>query len=179
MYAGKVPKIYFPYKKDKASFDDAINKTFKNIEKLNVDVYKAVESIQPHVFGSDTLVDLCGLTNDNKHQNLTPQTKVAQPGMMNVGGLVAFGRGGGVVNFHNSRVNGLPIGKSSFVQIRADMSDSEILDQLNPALSISITRIGGRVQFKLNNSDHDALEFLSKSRLMVSGFVDRLYVIIP
>lgn len=178
LYPGKAPKIYFPYKENKLSFDEAINKIFKKIEILNVDVYKAVESIQPHVFGSDTLVELCRFTNDNKHQNLTPQTKVAEPVVRNIGGLVAFVRGGGVVNFHSSTFNGQPIGKSSFVKISANMSDEEILEQLNPDLSISITRIGGRVQFKLNNSDHDVLEFLSECRFMVFGFVEKLYAII-
>lgn len=178
LYKKDPPKIYFPYAVDQRKFRDYISRTYPKIEVINGNIYKEVESIQPHSLMENTLVDLCGFTNHNKHQNLTSQTKVLRPASTSVGGIVKFDQGGGSAIFKNCFVNGLPMGKGLVVNLNYEMSDMEISSQLNPELIIPISRDAGDLKFKLDNSDHDALIFLIKSRDMVSGFVDRIYKII-
>lgn len=178
LYKKDPPKIYFPYAPDERKFRDYISRTYPRIEIINGKIYKELESIQPHSLNENTLLDLCGFTNHNKHQNLTSQTKVSRAASTSVGGIIKFGQGGGSAKFTNCFVNGLPMGKGMVVNLNPEMSDIEMSIQFNPRLTIPISRDAGELKFKLENSDHDALVFLTKSRDMVSGFVDRLYKII-
>ncbi|MGK5040456.1 hypothetical protein ACQ4WQ_08945 [Janthinobacterium sp. GB1R12] len=178
VYKKDPPKIYFPYAVDERRFRDYVSRTYPKIETVNNVIYKEIESIQPHSLMENTLLDLCGFTNHNKHQNLTSQTKVARPASTSVGGLVKFGDGGGQVIFENCFMGDLPMGKGMVVNLNGKMSDVEMLSQFNPRITIAISRDAGDLKFKLENTDHDALVFLTQSRDLVTGFIDRLYAII-
>ena len=178
VYKKNPPKIYFPYGSDHQKFKDSIGRNLPGLEIESILIYKLIESIQPHCILENTLTDLCAFTNHNKHQNLTSQTKVSKVATTNVGNLVSFGRGGGQVVFENCVINGLPMEQGRVINLRPEMSDAEMLSQFDPRLLITISRVAGELKFKLGNTDHDALAFLTRSRNIVSDFVDRLYAII-
>ena len=75
VYEKKPGKIYFPYAKNEVLFDTYLAKNFKSLPQKNKKIYELIASLQPHVSGSNWLIDLCEYTNTNKHNNLTPQIK--------------------------------------------------------------------------------------------------------
>lgn len=72
------PKIYFPYGKDKVDFDSMVKKYFSSLEVVNPDIYFLLENMQPYKQGSTWLCDLCQITNDHKHDSLTPQIRTSK-----------------------------------------------------------------------------------------------------
>lgn len=71
-------KIYFPYGKDQAAFEFRVKKCFPELKATAPDIYLSFENMQPHMQGNTWLYDFCRLTNDNKHDSLTPQTRTSQ-----------------------------------------------------------------------------------------------------
>lgn len=176
VYGTKPGKLYFPYGKNEALFNKHLAGSFKGLREKNFKLYGLVASIQPHVSGSNWLVDLCGYTNINKHDNLTSQIKKSIDSVA-VGNLVKVA-GNSTVTFVNSTVNGVQIGKdaSTPATISDAMTDEEIAEQLNPDNPyIPITRVAEEVMFFIEGSDNDALAFIQDSTARVSEFVSQLY----
>lgn len=176
VYGTKPGKLYFPYGKNEALFNKHLASSFKGLREKHPKLYGLVASIQPHVSGSDWLVDLCGYTNTNKHDNLTSQVKRSID-RVTVGNLVKIS-GNSTVTFVNSTVNGIQIGKnaSTPATISDAMADEEIAEQLNPENPyILITRVAEEVKFFIEGSSNDALAFIQDSKARVSEFVGHLY----
>lgn len=176
VYATKPGKLYFPYGKNEALFHKHLASSFKGLREKNSKLYGLVASVQPHVSGSNWLVDLCGYTNTNKHDNLTSQVKKSIDSVA-VGNLIKVS-GNSTVTFVNSTVNGVQIGKdaSTPATISDAMTDEEIAEQLNPDNPyIPITRVAEEVKFFIEGSGNDALAFIQDSTARVSAFVGQLY----
>ena len=67
--------IYFPYGLTEEDFKSGVGRSFPNLEKYSSGVYKLLESIQPFKYGNNWLYDLCSITNEKKHDRLTPQVR--------------------------------------------------------------------------------------------------------
>ena len=176
VYGSKPGKIYFPYAKNEALFNKHLASSFKALRQKHPKLYDLMASIQPHISNSNWLVELCGYTNTNKHNNLTPQVKKSIDSVT-IGNLVKVS-GNSTVTFVNSTVNGVQIGKNSStpVTISDAMTDEEIASQLNPDNPyIPITRIAEDVKFFIDGSSNDALAFIDDAKDRVSEFVGRLY----
>lgn len=176
VYGGKPGRLYFPYGKNEALFNKHLASSFKGLRERHPKLYGLLASIQPHVSGSNWLIDLCGYTNTNKHDNLTPQVKKSIDSVT-VGNLVKVS-GNSTVTFVNSTVNGIQIGKdaSTPATISDAMTDEEIGEQLNPDNPyIPITRVAEEVKFFIEGSGNDALAFIQDAKIKVSEFVGQLY----
>lgn len=176
VYGVNPGKIYFPYAKNEALFNKHLANSFKSLRQRNQKIYDIVASVQPHMSGSNWLIDLCGYTNTNKHNNLTPQVKKTKDSVT-IGNLVKLS-GNSTVTFVNSTFNGVPIGKdcSNPVTISDSMSDAEITSQLNPDNPyLVVTRMSDEVKFYIEHSNNDALEFIQDAKTKISCFVSRLY----
>lgn len=74
--------IYFPIvakDKDKTSFDGSIGRNLPDLESKNKKVFDYLESIQPYYANYAWLADFATVTSDNKHSQLTPQTRIETP----------------------------------------------------------------------------------------------------
>lgn len=176
VYGSKPGKLYFPYAKNEALFNKHLASNFKALRQRNPKIYNLMASVQPHVSGSNWLTELCGYTNTNKHNNLTPQVRKTKDSVT-IGNLVKLS-GNSTVTIVNSTVNGVQIGKDSStpVTISDAMTDEEIASQLNPENPyISITRFAEEVKFFIDGSSNDALEFIQDTRERISILVSQLY----
>jgi len=70
-----ISRVMFPYGKDRKSFSAMINSRLPDLNSVNPAVFSLVEHVQPHRYGSSWLYDLCHIVNENKHNQLTPQTR--------------------------------------------------------------------------------------------------------
>lgn len=68
-------RVYFPYGKDKQSFDRSVSRNLPDVEAIAPIVHALIESIQPHSCGSTWLYDFCSILNENKHNSLSPQER--------------------------------------------------------------------------------------------------------
>ena len=68
-------RVYFPYGKDKQSFDRSVSRNLPDVEAIAPSVHALIESIQPHSCGSTWLYDFCSILNENKHNSLSPQER--------------------------------------------------------------------------------------------------------
>ncbi|MBC8346526.1 MAG: hypothetical protein ISR89_07235 [Candidatus Marinimicrobia bacterium] len=68
-------RVYFPYGKNKQSFEQSVSRNLPNLESINKNVYFLIESIQPHSCNNTWLYDFCAILNSNKHDSLSPQER--------------------------------------------------------------------------------------------------------
>ena len=64
-------KIYFPYGQKENHFKISIKRNLPNLKKDMPELYDLIESIQPFKLKNNWIVDLCELTNEAKHNNLS------------------------------------------------------------------------------------------------------------
>ena len=176
VYGNNSGELYFPYAKNEALFNKHLTRSFKALRVRDPKIYDFMASVQPHVSGSNWLIDLCGYTNTNKHKYLTPQVKKTK-NSVTVGNLIRVS-GNSSATFVNSTVNGAQIGKDSLtpVTISDAMTNEEIVTQLNPGNPyISVTRVTEEVKFFIEGSTNDALSFIQDAKERISKFVSQLY----
>lgn len=67
---GVPDKIYFPYGQRENHFKKSIKDNLPGLPKHLPVLHALIQDMQPFKCGDSWLVDLCGLTNDAKHNNL-------------------------------------------------------------------------------------------------------------
>ena len=104
----KIPeRVYFPYGQRENHFNKSVKRNLPNLSHLMPSIHSLVHAMQPFKCGDPWLVDLCGLTNDAKHNNLS-KTENKKSRTIHQGGmtLVTFGEGS-QVTIRGNRVNGV------------------------------------------------------------------------
>jgi hypothetical protein len=105
----KVPeKVYFPYGQREDLFKQSVNRNLPNLLEHMPSIYSLVQSMQSFKSGDPWLVDLCGLTNDAKHNNLS-KTEHEKSRVIYQGGMAFIEIVGEVsqVAITGNRVNGV------------------------------------------------------------------------
>jgi hypothetical protein len=97
-------KVYFPYGQRENHFKSSIKKNFPTLKSSAPEIYDVIEAIQPFKQNHNWLTDLCGLTNDAKHNFLSKTeniktTMVNQPGFGTISGTN--------ITMSNNYVNGV------------------------------------------------------------------------
>ena len=64
-------KIYFPYGQRENHFKKSISRNLPDLKLKFPELYEIIESRQPFKSNDSWIVDLCGLTNEAKHNNLS------------------------------------------------------------------------------------------------------------
>ncbi|MDP1688572.1 MAG: hypothetical protein Q8L47_00340 [bacterium] len=160
-------RIYFPIiEKDKSkdSFSGAIGRNLSGLELKNAALFNYLENIQSYHPEYSWLGDFNDIVNDNKHQDLTPQTKTESHR------IKSEHAGGGSVSWNPSAVrfeadvfiNGAPVDPTTQmpIQTSATVVTKEIW-----------------VDFKFNNTV-SALPLLKKINNEVSKIVESIYKLI-
>lgn len=168
-YTTKKNSVYFPYGKDEAAFLISVQKNLPALKEQVPSLFSLVESVQPHFTGESWLVQLCAVSNFNKHNGLSSQLRKNSPGnRTDIGGMIR------VINSENvtinTLVNGKPIGKNGPVIVSTSASTKDIRSQL--VESISVTREFDWVEFHIDTTGADALVMLKKALKGVRFFVE-------
>ncbi len=102
---GKFPeKIYFPYGQKENHFRKSIKRNLPNIKPNLPNIYAILESIQPFKSKNNWLVNLCELTNEAKHNNLSKTQKHKTASVMQPGISI---QGASNITLSNNRINGV------------------------------------------------------------------------
>jgi hypothetical protein len=97
-------KVYFPYGQRKNHFDNSVK---RNLRPLKTDLpilFDVLEAVQPYKSSDSWLVDLCILTNEAKHNNLT-KTENQKTVSIRQGNAINISGASNVV-MHNNYYNG-------------------------------------------------------------------------
>jgi len=74
--ANKNDILYFPIRGDKNSFEGVMKKSYPDLDTINKKVYDILEQEQPYIKAENQwLTQFNKLNNENKHDNLVPQTR--------------------------------------------------------------------------------------------------------
>ncbi|WP_028294279.1 hypothetical protein [Oceanobacter kriegii] len=159
--------VYFPYGKNKSTFISALNKRLPGLD----DRLKAkVESIQPHQCGSKWLLQLCRLTNDNKHKDLQEQNRQNSPGSMTVlGNGAAAVSGSGTIYLGGAIINGKKLPEGYKLDAETSVSD------LQEGHSVPVARKYEWVKFVVKGTDIDVLDLLRTSCDNIRAFSNDIY----
>lgn len=116
-------KIYFPIiekDKDQVSFNGAVENNLPNLKLKNEKVFVYLESIQPYHDDYAWLADFATVTIDNKHSQLTPQTKTETERVISThsrGGQVSWNPS--VVRYGSGAwINGAPVNPATQMPIQ-------------------------------------------------------------
>ncbi|EHK2365380.1 hypothetical protein ACV3Z6_01310 [Clostridium perfringens] len=168
-YSLNSKKIYFPYGKKPQNFRANLGNNFKKFKDKNGDVYALVESVQPYKCNDTWLVDLCNLTNINKHDNLSSQRREDYH-RYNIQGIGLFQMNNqGTVIMRNNIVNGIPQGSDIVIKGKDILTDGKI--------NLDIIRIDW-VEFKFENTNIDVLKLLNKAYKEIFKLSKKIYEII-
>jgi len=106
--SNKIPeKVYFPYGQRENHFKKSVTRNLPKLSEHMPSIYSLVNGMQPFKSGDPWLVDLCGLTNDVKHNNLS-KTENKKSRTIHQGGMPLVKVGEGTqVTLSGNRVNGV------------------------------------------------------------------------
>lgn len=170
-YNSKNKRIYFPYGKDKESFQASVERNLPNIEQ-NQPLYKLLESLQPHSSGDNWLIDLCTQTNFNKHNSLSKQVrKNSENSITDVGKLLRIDNSS-AVTFNDCTYNGKPLGQGKSAVISGSMTTDEIKKIIG--IPIPVEREFEWIEFLFENSAQDTLQLIEKSHYKISQYIEKL-----
>ena len=71
-------RIYWPYARDRAKFDEFFDRNLPGVRTSLPAIVGAWERYQPYTPGFEWIADLIDLAKGNKHRRLTPQTRTEQ-----------------------------------------------------------------------------------------------------
>lgn len=159
-------KVYFPYGQRENHFLKSVDSNLPSLSQCCPKIYTLVESIQPFISGDSWLVDLCGLTNDAKHNALS-KIENQKSNTIYQGGVPMGTFGSGCeINMWGNTVNGV---RQDDVQIRSDGT-------------ITIRPISGQTFFIENNKilfhgkKIEVVPFLNKCYKNLSQFIEQLTI---
>ena len=160
--------IYFPYKRSKRDFKNAINSNFKGLRNRSPKIYSALESVQDfNNREKPWLTILCKKTNKVKHDKSLKQTR-EDNFEINVGnGAITMKN---CTNFNlKGSINGVPFPTLT----DADGGNGISEEWINSP--ISIERIDW-VYFKIIGTNLDVLEFLTLCKNEIQRMVEDIYL---
>ncbi|MBJ6888880.1 hypothetical protein [Vibrio cholerae] len=101
----KLPnKVYFPYGQKENHFKISVKNNLPSLNEVLPEAYQLLESIQPFKSKDNWVVDLCSLTNEAKHNNLS-KTKKQKSVSIRQGNFIHIDGATNVV-LENNYVNG-------------------------------------------------------------------------
>ena len=167
----QIDKIYFPYGKDITDFKSMLGNYLPELDVINPDVYSLVESLQPHKSDSPWLFNLCNLVNQNKHDSITPQTRVEtkrfEVGLrgLNKSPVISAPAGSIKAPPGSIRIGNVPVNIDPNTGIPIPTRDLDV-------------KVTTWISFKFSGTQISVLPFLNKSVSEIEKYVTELYRIL-
>ena len=163
-----IQKIYFPYGKTSNNFNFRLGTCFPNLSNIDNDLFLLIEGIQPFKAGDSWLLDFCNVTNEKKHNSLTPQERSETQTMTaSVGGTSVTMP----INNPNFSIHQGSNCKVTLGGVPVRFTNQEI-KPLGPGLQRTITTW---VSFKFSNTNINVLPFLKKVYSSINSFSNQVY----
>ena len=174
-YSKKKANSYIPYKDNEIDFKKSFKSNLNGLEQHRPDLYALVEAAQSYVCGDSWLEDLCSITNKNKHDKLSRQTrKNSANRTISIGNGALVMQGGFSCDnqFINCNFGGVPV--------NGRISNQMSTDELSKALGgrDNFHKEYERVEFVFEGSDQDVLALVTKSHLKVTEFVESIKAVL-
>ncbi|MEN5305287.1 hypothetical protein [Pseudomonas sp. TWI628] len=171
-YTKKQNSVYFPYGEDLSSFQKGVKKNLPDVDVQAPELYRLIESLQPHACGDNWVYQLCKASNYNKHNGLSEQVrKNSQSNRLEIGNVFSFVDCEGIT-LKNCSIDGVPIGKSAVVKISNSDTMEDLMKQITPG--ITLAREFQWVEFHLEACDRDLLELLKRGQESARLFVEKV-----
>jgi hypothetical protein len=106
-YGKKGTRVYFPIVATAGDFSGRFDKNMQGVATARPDIRDAIEQRQPYWSGYEWIGHLATLTNENKHQKLTPQRRAEAT-------RLTGGPGGGTIGTQGARIG---IGEGAAIMI--------------------------------------------------------------
>jgi hypothetical protein len=163
--------IYFPYGRIDLDFRAGLGNSLPDLERLNLAVYRLVESIQPFRCSDSWLYDFCSILNENKHDKLTAQvrTETETYSVQGEHGSVSI-----IVNNPNIQVTSMPDAIKIF-GVPAQFTSEGIRTATSGRLTHKRKKW---VAFIFEGSNVNVLGVLDRAVVGIARFVDELYSLI-
>jgi hypothetical protein len=163
--SNKIPKkVYFPYGQRENHFNDSVKRNLPNLSEHMPSIYSLVHAMQPFKSGDPWLVDLCGLTNDAKHNNLS-KTENNKSRTIYQGGIPILTMSeGSQVTMRGNWVNGV---------LQDDISiASDGATTIRPVSGQTLITENNKIQF--HGKQIEVAPFLETCHKNLSNFIDGL-----
>ena len=170
--AKRPKRVYFPYGKDSGLY---LNSLRQNLPGLDPKYHSVLESMQPHSCGDEWLIQLCHVTNFNKHVQLQDQERRNSLESTTKIGNIVHMEGGASVTIGKLVVDGVHVNPKGPLVLTGAKPVAEIVSELS--LPIPVQREYKWVKFVLTGSDVDVLELLQKSHQKINQFTANVYSI--
>ena len=171
-YSKKKNKVYFPYGKTDEIFQKSVKKNLPALREQAPNLYALIESIQPFISGSDWLLELCGHTNFNKHDRLSPQVRRNSPSSSTTFGNIAKVESGGTIILDGANWGGVPMSKNGKLTISRDRTVAEMRAEIS--IPVPLVREFDWVKFEIDGSLHDILDLIKNSHARISSYISQL-----
>jgi hypothetical protein len=162
--------VYFPYGKNESKFSKSIDRNLPLLKEQRKDIFEIIENLQDYKRSGENkfLLELCDMTNANKHSQLSEATRKDHKGI-SIGNYISVDDTS-TVNVKDSTFDGVPSGNFS-------IEKGEVKGEINEVLKSKIVKWkDGKYIFKDNNKE--IIDFLSQCHNEVNNFYQSLYKIL-
>ena len=171
--AKRPKRVYFPYGKDSGLY---LNSLRQNLPGLDPKYHPVLESLQPHSCGDEWLIQLCHVTNFNKHVRLQEQERENSPeSVTTVGSNIARFGPGSSITIGELIVDGVRVNPTGPLHLDGSRPVAEIQSEVRS--DIHVRREYRWVKFVLMGSGVDVLELLQKSHDRIRQFTNEVYAL--
>jgi hypothetical protein len=164
-------RVYFPYGKDKVSFDESVKKNLKLLQVEFPQIYTIIENIQGYKINDNWLVDLCSLTNHVKHNGALDVKKdevIVHSAKVVIGNFPLF-HGGGNGTF---KMTGCKIGDKTIDDFTITNGNMEIHKRGDVSPNIHITKDRKII---VGDEAIDLIPFLRKCITNIENCTNEIY----
>lgn len=172
-YTKKQNKVYFPYGKDEPQFLASVKRSLPGVDLQAPKLYEIISGAQPHSCGDSWLFDLCMVSNFNKHNGLSRQSrKVSESNTITLGNIAKVS-GDSELTIGKCYQDGVLISGSGPLVLSNKKGIAEAKKQVSDG--ISLIQEFDWVEFHIESSDGDALKLLQTSHVNTSRIIESIY----
>jgi hypothetical protein len=172
-YTTEHNRVFFPYGKDEAHFLASVKRNLPGVDLQAPKLYEIISSAQPHSCADSWLIDLCIVSNFNKHNGLSRQSRQVSDNSTITLGDVAKVSGNAAITIGECYQDGVAILKPGPLVLSNRRGIAEAKKQVSDG--ISLIQEFDWVEFHIESSDGDALKLLQTSHVNASEIIESIY----
>ncbi len=170
-YNNNKKDVYFPYGKNKKVFIKSLNKNLPNLDSKYVSI---LESVQPYICNDKWLINLCRITNFNKHVELQKCERVNSNKLTTRVGNIGTVEGSGTLHIGKIVVNGVCINSKGPLIITDNQSVKDIESVFD--VPVQVRRNYNWVKFTFKGTNIDVVLLLDKSLNKIRMLTKKIYI---
>lgn len=169
----EIKNIYFPYGQTENDFKSGVGSSLPDLYAVSQDLYDIIEEIQPYKTGDNWLYEFCSTLNENKHDNLTPQTKEVKRGLN-----IDFGGGGRIKMPPGASISGTGFigSRTGGIHLQGDtISGDSPAERTTGDVNQTVIKW---ISFHFKDTNIEVLSLLNKALAGIKQLNEKVYKII-